>query len=171
MIDSNSHIVNSNKTNHNVQFYIVRLFPNSNIFILKSRLTNQLLNYTLSDLILDFDIIQKMHPLQTCYLGIKCAIIGKNIIANSSDKLKASNPTNSNTEVCATCFKYKLYSQLRGSKISFIDQVTGERIIMPVSDVINAHELLQEFNSIEALRIGIIYANQILNRNSAVISC
>ncbi len=111
---------------------------------------------TLAQLINDLDIIDGLHPLQACYLGLEYSKQNREI-----PRLNLKQ-TNSSREI-HRYGRFQLLFQDRVGDLGFIDHTLNQQHIMDPRDIALSEDLIQEFDAAEAFHIG-IFAGLKLNK-------
>lgn len=104
---------------------------------------------SLADIVSDKNIIYRLHPIQTCYMGIEYANRLKEIEAIS---IPRSHPDIKNF------FRgtYHLCYQDRKRNVCFVNRQTKEEFIMDPRDIVLSEALIGEFDTVQTFHIGLL---------------
>ncbi|HLB41923.1 MAG TPA: hypothetical protein VJN02_03545, partial [Gammaproteobacteria bacterium] len=104
---------------------------------------------TITDLILDGDILYSLHPIQACYIGIEYATQ----IKNNQQSIVFSDKNMSLYSFCRYGTLRLLY-QDRKRNLCFIDLKTQREFIMDPREIALSEQFISEFDSVQAFYIG-----------------
>jgi len=123
------------------------------IYALQCINTNAIFHASLSEIVLDYDILHGLHPIQACYIGIE---YGK-YINNLNDDIKNKKIKNhmANNSPMAKYGNYQLCYQDREGNLCFIDVTTNKEHIMNPRDIALNEELISNFDASQAFFIGL----------------
>jgi len=123
---------------------------NDGVFALQCINTSALFYAKITDIIYDTDILYRLHPIQSCFIGIEYA----NYIKSHNPDLNISNkkmePYSLSRYGC-----YNLSYQNRNGDLIFINNNTNEQFIMDPRDIALCEELITEFDATQAFYIGL----------------
>ncbi len=108
--------------------------------------TKVFLHFTATELMMDLYILERLHPIQSCYLGLKHA--NDNFIDFNNIWLKSRYG------------KYKLQSQMRNLDIEVVKIRNNEALFFSLEEIIQT-ALIKNFDSIQALYLGIMMGKKI----------
>lgn len=123
------------------------------IYSLQCINTNAIFHASLSEIVFDYDILYRLHPIQACFIGIE---YGKSI--NKVDNIKNKKIQEQrivNNYYMTKYGNYQLCHQDREGNLCFIDMITNKEHIMDPRDIALAEELISNFDASQAFFIGL----------------
>jgi len=133
-------------------FYrIIDLDQSTQTYTLQCVNTRAIFFANIADIIFDKNIIYRLHPIQTCYMGIEY----DKVLEKKSLSIPKNYP---NTKDPFTNFSktYRLCSQDRKNNVCFINHHTKEEFIMDPRDIVLSEAVIEAFDSAEAFHIGLL---------------
>lgn len=119
--------------------------------------TNAIFQMGICEIINDMEILQHLHPVQACYVGIEYA---KNPFPITEDIFLKNIKKGGSLHERST---FHLKHQDREGKICFIDRRSDQEFLMDPKDIALSKELIEKFSSKQAFRIGIMAGQKIQN--------
>lgn len=141
------------KKSNYILYRIIDYVPKREEYILQCINKKAVFYSKLAEIISDIDILYGLHPIQACYIGIRCSeylrktktnILAKNSVRNSREY-----------EVCRYG-RYFICSEDRKRNIYFTDHDTHEKFLMDPCDISVIKNLIQEFDATHAFHIGLL---------------
>lgn len=146
----NDHSINE-KSNY-IYYKIVDFIKNEK-YALQCINTSAIFYASISEIVLDTDILYALHPIQACYIGIEYA---RHIKKHNFQKTVQKNKNYKiNSYPGCRYGKYNLYSQDRQGNLCFINITTHHEVIMDARDIALSEELISEFDASQAFYIGL----------------
>lgn len=147
------------KSNH--IFYKIVGSINDGEFTLQCVNTSAIFYAKITDIVFDTDILDGLHPIQSCFIGIEYAKHIKKYEPYSK-AIKANNQKMNqyslNRYGC-----YSLCYQNRNGELCFINNITNEKFIMDARDIALSEELITEFDATQTFYIGLLAGFKINN--------
>lgn len=153
----------------NFIFYKIVDSINDNKFTLQCINTSALFYANISDIVFDSYILQGLHPVQSCFIGIEYAKYIKKYETN----LKNSRINNQkmNQYSLNRYGYYSLCYQHRNGELCFVNNYTNEQFAMDPRDIALTEELITEFDATQAFYIGLLAGLKINNPTKHADKC
>lgn len=135
-----------------ITYRIITPKKNGNMHILQCSNTRNIFKKEINEIIYDNEILFKLPPSHSCYLGIQFAKILQSQRAykdlENGCKSKLAHKT------IHRYGKYCFYYQDRSGKIFFIDTSTKEGFSMDPIEIVQSKDLINEFDASQSFYIG-----------------
>lgn len=111
--------------------------------------THAVFDIKMIDIVFDADILEGLHPIQSCYIGIEYA-------QHESNNIEGAYKHSNNMMACMVnrYGKYKIHMMNRGGKITVLENENKIEYLMDPRDIVLTKDLIKEFDSTQAFYIG-----------------
>lgn len=166
-------LVNSKKIflssqNHNTTkrvFFKIVDVNKKNQYTLQCANSKSIFYANILEIVLDTDILHRLHPLQSCFIGLEYAKYIKNNKKNFKKYWRtptASSKITENEEIL------QLKYQNRKGDICYFDKYTNEEFIISPKDLAFSNNLIKKFHAEQAFYIGVCAGFQIHNHSENI---
>lgn len=108
---------------------------------------------SISDIVFDKEILNGLHPLQSCYIGIEYA---KHLEWASANHLLVAESSKKHKEPLVSRYgRYLICYQNRKGDVCFVDQRTNREQLMDPCVMVFTEALIGEFDAAQAFHLGI----------------
>jgi hypothetical protein len=144
----------SNTTNSIAEYVFFKIVDvnKKNVYTLQCVNSKSNFQANILEIILDAHILNGLHPLQSCFIGIEYAKYLKNNKV-TPPCIKQTNITN--TRVTQKDSQLKIRYQTRRGEICYIDQNTNEEFITYPKDIAFSKNIIEKFHAEQAFYIGV----------------
>jgi hypothetical protein len=153
--------INDEKSNY-VFYKIVDFTQENKMYSLRCINTYAIFHAKIMDIVYDTCILQGLHPIQACYIGIEYAKYLKKINIQNNTETKKNEKMNGYF-VCRYG-NYSLIYQDRKGDICFVCKKTGERYLMDPRDIALSEEIISEFDAAQSFHIGLCAGLKLNNK-------
>lgn len=146
----------------NFIFYKIVDSLEENKYVLQCKNTKAIINLKLEEIVFDLDILHRLHPAQSCYIGIEYSKYIK--FLSSQVEIQKRNKEKFRTHDIFRYGNYRLISQDRQGDICFLNVKTNEEFIMDPRDIALSEELINEFDAAQSFYIGLLTGLRLNNK-------
>ena len=136
------------------KYIIYRIVNSTNTkYIVQCIGTNSIFHLQFDDIVSNIDILNGLHPIQACNLGIQYAkYLAQSQLPLEEQKLKVNQ---FNQTLLHRYGNYKLRSQDRHGNICFLDIQKKEQVILTPQEIVDSKAIIKQFDANHAFYIGI----------------
>jgi len=142
-------LLEKNEASNYIFYKIVNFNFKANKYLLQCINTKATFLLSISQIIIDTDILHGLHPIQACFIGIEYAI---GVQQKVNTLIFTEQPKKKD---CLYRYgSYRLDYQDRHRNICFVDIRTDKSFIMDPRDIALSENIIGEFDAIDAFYVG-----------------